>query len=190
MAKLSEELKEAISRMPMKDKDRLLFRLVAKDTVLTKKLAFELLEGDSKDVERRTKDLVKTIELSFPPTNVSYYTPGYLLMDMRAINPKITLHVKVTKDKFSEVYLTILLVRRAYELHHKMLKSFPVGRSATFVRYVMQRLKSIFTRIEKLDADYYLELEEPLNELLAYVYDFKPSREAAIEAGYPNVWTY
>ena len=42
--KLSNDLKKAISQMPSSEKDKLLFRLVSKDTSLTERLIFQLLE--------------------------------------------------------------------------------------------------------------------------------------------------
>jgi hypothetical protein len=43
--KLPDELKAAISKMPDKEKDKLLFRLIAKEEALINRLTFELLEG-------------------------------------------------------------------------------------------------------------------------------------------------
>ncbi len=43
--KLPDELKAAISKMPDKEKDKLLFRLIAKEEALVNRLTFELLEG-------------------------------------------------------------------------------------------------------------------------------------------------
>ena len=93
--KLSDELKEAIASLTHKEKDKLLFRLIAKDYALVKKLEFELLEdGETKD-ERR-QELYEMIEAEF--ARYHYYSPGYLLLLLRSISGAIGRHLKTTKD--------------------------------------------------------------------------------------------
>jgi hypothetical protein len=185
MAKLSDELKKAVAGMPTKEKDKLLFRLIAKDAVLTEKLEHELLASDS-DTEERVTYLEKLIQVNIPPKGIRYLTPGFLMMDMRPLNAQITHHVKVTKDKFGAVTLTILLLSTAFERHLEMLEAFPRKRSETFKKYIIQRLNFIIKTASKLHEDYRMEFEDDLNELLKYVYRFDSTAEAAQEAGIPR----
>lgn len=176
--------------MPQKEKDKLLLRLIAKDKLLVEKLQFQLLEDSNIDKEGRARE-VETFILNFIDQQGSQYlTPGYLMMDMRKANAKITHHVKITKDKFNEVYLTIILLLTAFRRHDAMLKSFPERRSDTFVKYTIKRLEFIFKKIQKLNPDYFIEIEEPLNELLDFVYGFEPTAQIAQVMGVPKVWEY
>ena len=44
-----------------------------------------------------------------------YYSPGYLLLELRSISGRITQHVKTTKDKYGEVALNCLLLNQAFK---------------------------------------------------------------------------
>ncbi len=189
MAKISDELKQAISQMTDKEKDKLLFRLVAKDTPLVERLTFELVE-DKSTLDGRVRKLEVFIISHIPFAETRYLTPGYLLMDLRSINAQITRHVKTTKDKLSDVVLPILMLNTAFERHMPMLKRFTRNRSATFTKYVIQRLTGLFKKINKLDPDYYIEIEEDLNQLLTYVYDFEWTAELATINNIPKNWEY
>lgn len=189
MAKISDELKRGISQMPDKEKDKLLFRLVAKDIPLVERLTFELLE-DRSTLEGRVRKLEVFIATHIPFAETRYLTPGYLLMDLRSINAEITRHVKTTKDKLSEVLLPIIMLNTAFERHMPMLKRFTRNRSTTFTKYVIQRLTTVLKKLDKLDPDYYLEIEADLNKLLAYVYNFDWTAQLAGANQIPKKWTY
>lgn len=190
MQKIHDELKKAIVLMPQKDKDKLLLRLIAKDELLVEKLQFQLLEDSEIDKDGRAREVEAFIHNYIPQKGESYLTPGFLMMNMRRSNPKITRHVKVTKDKFNEVYLTIFLLLTAFRRHDTMLKSFPERRSETFVKYVTKRLVFIFKKLERLDSDYFVEIEEPFNELLGFIWAFEPMAKSAKEMDFPKEWTY
>ena len=44
--KLTDDFKKAISMLPGKEKDKLLFRLLAKEEILVEQLTFQLLESN------------------------------------------------------------------------------------------------------------------------------------------------
>ena len=107
--KISDELKNALLRLPTKDKDKLLLRLIAKSDLLVKQLEFDLLE-DKSTTDIRASNIRVKIEQQLQNSTGSGQTPGYLLMDFRYSNPIITEHVKVTKDKYGEVSLVIFML--------------------------------------------------------------------------------
>ena len=97
---LSEELKRAIIQMPQKEKDKLLLRLVAKDSNLVQRFEFELIEhGDT--VQIRRDDIKQRILKVAART---HDTPGWMMMDMRSFSGEISQHVKITKDKYNIFY--------------------------------------------------------------------------------------
>lgn len=187
MVKLSDELKKAITHLPDKEKNKLLLRLIARDKILTEKLTHQLLES-ADAVDERAEEIRKVIIRDLPSADTAWLTPGYLMMDMRPLNAKISHHLKITRDKFGAVSLTILLLLEAFRRHLKMLEKFPRSRSATFTKYVTQRLKFIFKHLAKLHEDYFMEIEDDLNELLEYVYQFDSTAETAKEEGFPRKW--
>jgi hypothetical protein len=188
MVKIDDTLKKAICRMPVAEKDKLLLRLVAKEELLVKKLEFELLEkGETTD--ERQADIQRTIEKALIRSQKDFnMTPGYLLMDLRSCNAMITEHVKITKDKFGEVTLTIFMLRRALEIHAGMLSKAPARRFDTLAPYVAKRIHTILAKAEKLHEDLHLEFRRDLNTLLSLVYAIPPLAASAKFAGVPMHW--
>lgn len=166
--KLSEELKKAISLLPAKEKDKLLFRLVPKDESLVARLEFELLEGTGTADERR-EALREELEMALKRAVETFYSPGYLLLDLRAFSGAINRHVKATKDKYGEVALNLLLLN--YPLRHLKdeLSGFSPGRALTFNKYVVKRAAKILKLLERQHEDVLLDFEEGLHELGAHI---------------------
>jgi hypothetical protein len=188
MIKIDDTLKKAICRMPVAEKDKLLLRLVAKDELLVKKLEFELLEK-GETTEERQGDIQRTIEKALIRSQKDFnMTPGYLLMDLRSCNAMITEHVKITKDKFGEVMLTIFMLRRALEIHTPMLAKAPARRFDTLAPYLAKRLVSTLGKAEKLHEDLHMEFRRDLNALLDLAYAIPPLAIEAKNAGVPTRW--
>jgi hypothetical protein len=179
MEKLSAELKKAIENLTPLEKDKLLFRLISFKPDLIKKLTFELLE-DKETLDTRTTKIQQDIDL-YLQSLARYFTPGNLLMAIRGANALITEHVKVTKDKMGEVFLTIHLLSEAFRLWRKELDQFPEGRCITFREYVVKRSAVLMEKAQKLDPMFQQDITTLMNELLHQIYDFPPTqREAEI----------
>ena len=187
MRKLDDQLKAAIIRMPVKEKDKLLLRLVAKDQKLVRRLVFELLEGGGTRDERAA-ELREQIIRHLPKTGVRDLTPGYLMLDLRHWNARINEHVQATKDKSGEVSLAIFMLAEAFRRHWGMLEKAPARRSDTFAPYVVKRTAALLKKAEKLHEDYFIEFRRDLNELLHYIWEFKPTAIFAREEGLPRTW--
>ncbi|MBX2891678.1 MAG: hypothetical protein KF734_12160 [Saprospiraceae bacterium] len=189
MRKLDDQLKAAIARLPVKEKDKLLFRLVAKDEKLVRKLIFELLEG-GETRDDRADELRQQIARYLPTTGALYLTPGLLLLDLRHWNARINEHVQATKDKSGEVSLVVFMLAEAFRRHNEMLLRFPAHRSHTFAPYVVKRVSVILKKAEKLHEDYFIEFRRELNELLDFIWAFKPTAQLAQQEGLPKRWEY
>jgi hypothetical protein len=185
MPKLDEQLKAAILRMPGKEKDKLLLRLVTKDQKLIRRLVFELLEG-SETREERAQELREQIDQKLPKTGDKYLTPGLLLLELRFWNARITEHVQATKDKPGEVILTIFLLAEAFRRHMVMLRSFSERRNETFAPYVVRRTSMLLKKATALHEDYFMEFRNDLNELLQFIHQFRPTALLAQQAGLPH----
>lgn len=189
MAKLSKELKDAISELPDREKDKLLFRLIAKDKALIDRLTYELLEGGD-DPEERREELRDYIDeaLGKGAEEGGYYTPGYLLLDLRHCNARITEHVKATKDKWADVELRLWMLLESMRRYRKMFRRFSERRSRTLAAYYVQRTEYILSKAEKLHEDYYLEIQLAMQQWLTFIWDFGPTRDVAEMKALPRKW--
>jgi hypothetical protein len=165
-AALSPDLKRAITYLPDKEKDKLLIRLIGKDPVLTEKLEYELVEHKTTLDYRR--DVIR--EITNRIVAISQDSPGWMMMDMRTVSGYITRHVKVTKDTYGEVDLTIHMLKSFFD-HHAALLQRLSSRTEKCAIYVAKRTDAILKKLNKLDPDYYMEFEGDMNKVLKYVYD-------------------
>jgi len=175
--KLSDELKEAISLLSNKEKNKLLFRLIAKDSALAEKLTFELLEGSgSKDIRR--EEIYHTIERTL--NTYRFYSPGYLLLLLRNFSGEITRHVKTTKDKYGEIQLNLLMLNKSLSLFGDKIRKTHPHKSRTFRNYVVKRAIKIVGLINKMHEDYWLDFQEDIQKLGHYI-DAQPLMKAYAE---------
>ena len=188
MAKLDEQLKAAILRMPVVEKDKILLRLVAKDAKLVRRLIFELIEGGETRDERATALREEMAKKLAQTAASAHYTPGYLLLDLRHWNARITEHVLATKDKSGEVSLPIFMLAEAFRLNHNMLRKFPEKRSDTFAPYVVKRTATLLGKAKKLHEDYYMEFRRDAQELLEHIWGFRLTAVLAAEQRLPRYW--
>jgi hypothetical protein len=187
MLKLDEQLKAAIARMPVKEKDKLLLRLVAKDEKLVRRLVFELMEG-GETRDERAAELKRQIAADLLAARKHSLTPGYLLLYLRNWNARITEHVQATKDKVGEVCLTVFMLAEAFRQHREMLDSFHDRRSDTLAPYIAKRTQSIIVKAEKLHEDYFIEFRRDMQELLQHVWSFRPTAQYAVDLDLPRSW--
>ena len=159
--KLTEDLKKAISGLSHKEKDKLLFRLIAKEPILAEQLVFKLLE-EGVSAEDRRADLAKEINQYLIDYQKYYYSPGYLLLDLRSISGKITQHVKTTKDKYGEVVLNFLMLNKALELFGKKIGQVRPNRSRTLNKYVINRAIKLLGLLRKIHVDYRLDFSDSM----------------------------
>ena len=187
MAKLDEQLKAAIARMPVAEKDKLLLRLVAKDEKLVRRLVFELMEG-GETRDERANALREEIAADLTKAGKDYLTPGYLLIYLRHWNARITEHVQATKDNSGEVILALFMLAEAIRLHEAMIRKFPDRRSDTLATYLVKRLQMLLKKAEKLHEDYIMDFREDGRLVLAFIWSFKPTRQIAEELGLSEYW--
>jgi hypothetical protein len=177
MAKLEKDLQEAILFMPQKEKDKLLLKLIAKDDVLIQQLQFTLVE-ESTTIEFRRDEVKAAIDKLYRQNALS---SGYLMMDMRYVNAEITRHVKVTKDKYGEVELTIKLLKDCFEKQLKWIKQY-TSKSDTLSNYVAKRTDFVLKKLVKLHPDIQFDFHADMNYVLECVYSYAPSYYAKLMA--------
>ena len=178
--KLTTDLKKAISGLSHKEKDKLLFRLIAKEPILAEQLVFKLLE-DGVSAEARRNDLAKEIAQYLIDYQKYYYSPGYLLLDLRSISGKITQHVKTTKDKYGEVVLNFLMLNKALALFGKKIGQVRPNRSRTLNKYVVNRAIKLLGLLRKIHEDYRLDFSDSMIELGQHIQSIDAMKRMADE---------
>lgn len=167
MAKIEKNLQQAILDLPQKEKDKLLIRLIGKDKLLIEKFEFELLEAGETLQERRT-DLHEAFEMMYH----SYITsPKALLYEVRKMSSAITRHLKITKDKYGEVELTIALIKGCFEHNTYIVEKYSSYADA-LLQYLAKRTEAVVKKVEKLHPDEQFDFLENLNLLLQYNYQY------------------
>ena len=184
--KFDKEFKEAIKNLPSSEKDKLLLRLLKKDLTLAKRLFFELVSGDT--VESRRNNIEKYLRKEIEKATNSYYSPGYLMMDMRDISGKITEHVSTTKDKFGEAYLNLLLVNETLRLNHENIETARKGKAYKLCIYIIAKVFKVLILINSLHEDYRLEFNEMLIVTGRYISHSDTLMKISINNGFDVNW--
>ncbi|MFV0471506.1 MAG: hypothetical protein ACK5L7_05675 [Paludibacteraceae bacterium] len=160
---LPNELKEAIRLLPAKEKDKLIFRLLKKDISLIKQLDFLLVSSDS--VEERRENTRNYISQLIERATCSFYSTGYLNMDVREMSGAITEHIKTTKDKYGEISLNLWMISEILEKNKDNILSENYARSEKFCTSVITKVFKILMLINKMHKDYLLDFEDELKKL-------------------------
>jgi len=166
--KLEQSLKDAISELPDKEKNKLLYRLIAKDYMLVEQLKFKLLDN-SETTEERRGELHEMIDEILVDFKRFHFSPGYLMMELRTISGQITEHVRITKDKFGEIELNLHMIRKAFEEFEEHLKYTTDYKARKLTEYIIKRMQKLIKLIEKLHEDYYEEFREDLGDIATYI---------------------
>lgn len=166
--KLTVELKKAIRELSHKEKDKLLLRLIPKDEMLVAQLEFRLLE-ESKTTEFRRDNLRNFVEQALQRSANNYYSPGYLLLDLRSVSGSINRHVKITGDKYGEIELNLFMLNRTLELLGSQLRYSSPWHSRTLHEYIGKRVLKLQGLLEKLPEDYHADFRDDFQSLAGYL---------------------
>ncbi|MGG7551971.1 deoxyuridine 5'-triphosphate nucleotidohydrolase [Chryseobacterium arthrosphaerae] len=157
----SKEFKAALSAFSSPEKDKLIFRLLRKDKLLSKKLYFELIDPETTDDKRDAmEDQVKEKVL----LAAKYIgNTKYFLTIIRKISAEITEHVKITTDKFGEVSLNLLLVNAILDYNADLSRQ-RFDNVYKLYLYIINKIFKSLTLIRKLDEDYWMEIDDYLRD--------------------------
>lgn len=158
----SKEFKAALSQFSSKEKDKLIFRLLRKDKLLSKKLYFELIEEETTDDKRNTMESYLKERITDLSKHIG--NPKYFLVLVRKLSGEITEHVKVTTDKFGDVFLNLFLVNTILEHNDKLSRQRFDAVYKLYI-YLINKIIKALIQIQKLDEDYWLEFDEILTDI-------------------------
>lgn len=162
--KIPEELEEAILDLPQKEKNRLLIRLINKDSLLTEQLQYRLLENTEADLRYRILNIKDGIDATFG-------IPRMSLKDILAYTREkvglINRFAKVTKDKKGELELLIHLFKasnEAFAQHRATLRDFLL--KTRYKQYSSSKTDKMKLLLDTIHEDYRIEFEEDLNQII------------------------
>jgi hypothetical protein len=181
----SKEFKAALSNFSSVEKDRLIFRLLKKDKLLSKKLYFELIDPDTTDNKRDEMEEIVQEKVLLASKYIS--NQKYFLSVVRKISAEITEHVKITTDKFGEVTLNILLVNEILK-HNEDLSRQRFDNVYKLYLYLINKTVRALLLIRKLDADYWMEIDEYLDPLKEKILQNKYLSKLFINNGIDFKW--
>lgn len=177
--KLTPEFKKAISELSTEEKDKLIFRLIKKDPDLANRIYFELI--DTNTVEDRRLIVENELFKYIHKEAGRFHSPGYVLMDARYISGKISDHVKITKDKYGEPYLNLLMLTQTLKENKENLNRTTYGSSYTLNIYIVARVYKILAQIQALHEDLHIEFNELLENLGELIPEFPFLMKVAIQ---------
>ena len=158
-----KEFKEAIVNLSIKEKDRLLLRLLKRDVPLANQLYFELVSTQT--VEERRAELEELVVKRVETLSKQSSSIQHLLLKTRALSGDITEQVKITKDKFGEVSLNLLMLKQLLELNDPKITFFSRGKPQKFAVYVIARAFKLLVLIRSMHEDYLVDFRSDLETL-------------------------
>lgn len=157
----SKEFKAALSAFSSTDKDKLIFRLLKKDKLLSKKLYFELIDPETTDDKRNAmeKEVAEKVLLA------SKYIGNakYFLTIIRKISAEVTEHVKITTDKFGDISLNLLMINAILEYNEDLSRQ-RFDNVYKLYLYIINKIFKYLILAKKLDEDYWMEIDELLSD--------------------------
>ncbi len=171
--KLSEhkDLKKEILALPVKEKDKLLLRLVAKDKVLTEHLHFVLLEDES-NLSDRVAFIKQRIFEDMAGLEVTPKTTSKdALLLLRKLTKEINHFYKVTKADIEEIELKLRLFNTVPLKFKFKVYSTVKNHDQLLANYIVKAIVMLLRKFSRLHEDLQFDLKEEVNQLLARVYN-------------------
>ena len=160
-----KEFKEAISRMPSAEKDKLIFRLLKKDLHLANRLEFELISCDSKENRRKQAQQEIEYRINSSKRHAGYSTPGILMMEMREASGIINDHAQITKDKYGEVYLQLFVLKEYLKIYNDFFKDTSSEKSHKMNIYCISKAFKIMILLKKMHEDFHIDFADEIEEI-------------------------
>ncbi len=160
---IDPEFKKALQNLPVAEKDKLILRLLKHNLNLANRLRFELV--DTETMEEKRESLQNELAKSTRIATEHYYSPGYLLMDLRGMSGMINEHVAITKDKYGEISLTCFMLKNILQLNNDRIAAENFGKAYTFCIYIIAKMFKMLLLIQKQHEDLHFEYREDIEAI-------------------------
>jgi hypothetical protein len=184
--KFDQDFKDALVRIPIKEKDKLILRLLKKDIKLANQLYFELVE--TRSVEELRNIVEQEIEEVILERAYRFYSAGVLMMYLRDISGMINEHVSNTKDKYGDPYLNCIMLTNALKNNREELLECSKGEIFKFNTYVIARIFKILTQVKALHEDLQFDFQELFENLVIEMIQLPTLMDATIYHGLDMNW--
>ena len=181
----SKEFKAALSAFSGAEKDKLIFRLLRKDKLLSKKLYFELIDPETTDDKRNAMEEHIKEQVLLASKYVG--NAQYFLSAVRKISAEITEHTKVTTDKFGEISLNLFLVNKVLENNSDLSRQRFDNVYKLYI-YIINKIFKSLTLVKKLDEDYWIEIDEYFRDTLDKILENHYLQKLCINNGLDFNW--
>lgn len=181
----SKEFKAALSAFSATEKDKLIFRLLRKDKLLSKKLYFELIDPETTDDKRNAME--ELVEEKVLLASKYIGNAPYFLTIIRKLSAEITEHIKITTDKFGEVSLNLLMIEKILDYNNDLSRQRFDNVYKLYIYIINKVFKSLIL-IKKLDEDYWMEFDEHLRNILQKVLENNYLQKLCINNGLDFNW--
>lgn len=181
----SKEFKAALSAFSSAEKDKLIFRLLKKDKLLSKKLYFELIDPETTDDKRKAME--QNVEEKVLLASKYIGNAKYFLTIIRKISAEITEHIKITTDKFGEVSLSLLMVDKILDYNTDLSRQRFDNVYKLYI-YIINKLFKSLILIKKLDEDYWMEFDDLLRTIQQKTLENRYLQKLCINNGLDFNW--
>ncbi len=181
----SKEFKAALSAFSGTEKDKLIFRLLRKDKLLSKKLYFELIDPETTDDKRNAME--EHVEEKVLLASKYIGNAKYFLTIIRKLSAEITEHIKITTDKFGEVSLNLLMIEKILDYNNDLSRQRFDNVYKLYI-YIINKLFKSLILIKKLDEDYWMEFDEHLRSILQKTQENNYLQKLCINNGLDFNW--
>lgn len=181
----SKEFKAALSAFSSAEKDKLIFRLLKKDKLLSKKLYFELIDPETTDDKRKAME--QNVEEKVLLASKYIGNAKYFLTVIRKISAEITEHIKITTDKFGEVSLNLLMVDKILDYNTDLSRQRFDNVYKLYI-YIINKLFKSMILIKKLDEDYWMEFDDLLRTIQQKTLENRYLQKLCINNGLDFNW--
>lgn len=181
-----KEFKEALLDLPVKEKDKLLLRLLKRDVPLANQLYFELVSTQT--VEERRSELEEMVLKRASNMSKRSSSIQDLLKEIRSLSGDITEQVKITKDKFGEISLNLLMLNEILRTNKPQISFFYRVKAHKFAVYVIARTFKLLVLIKAMHEDYLSDFRSDLNTLGELISQNELLKKTAMENGLEIDW--
>lgn len=181
-----KEFKEALLDLPVKEKDKLLLRLLKRDVPLANQLYFELVSTQT--VEERRSELEEMVVKRVSNMSKRSSSIQDLLKEMRSLSGDITEQVKITRDKFGEISLNLIMLNEILKTNKPRISFFYRAKAHKFAVYVIARAFKLLVLIRAMHEDYLADFRDDLATLGELIAENELLMKTAINNGLDVNW--
>ncbi len=187
MEKDEKQFKVALSELSSKEKDKLIWRLLKRDWYLSEQLYFEMIDTRSQEELRQ-----ECAELVKEKVEKLGYDGAYMAQMQRFIryvSGDIALHVRITKDKYGEIELNLLMMNELLHGHKDfIIESNSEKYKRKLFLYVVNRAFRTMVQLQKIHEDLRLDFSEAFIALGENIKAIPELYELAEENGLEVNW--